>query len=832
MVSGTSFATTVAVGRAAGAEALGLYALGFSIIVFANAIQTALITDPVTYGDRRAGEGRPHPDGRNIRLMWFALALAASVVVLIAIGLLPDLRTVGLIVAAIVPFTLARDFARRFAFAHERFGVALRLDTAAALVQITGLGLLAWSGRLTAVSAHLALGTACAAAFGLVALRERAALSGETRTLRETLRAHWLQGRWLVGGYALNQADAWAIYWMLLFLADPEAIGILVVCALPVAFLSPLLQAAGNYLGPTISRIAHKDQGALSARVVGSSAQLGLVAMPLMAAAALAGPGALAMAFPDLDILGHSTVVQLLALVAFLDVLDESPSHALRALGHTRGDLVANLIGTGSALVGAALLIPGHGLTGACLSAAAGTAIAVVGHWLLFFRATTDAACLRSRTPVQHLPRFRKARAEMAHLAGREMWSRRQVSRYQLDAINRIWAKARLQVPYYRALSEERELPGHFESLEEYSALVPVLHKRTVRADRARFLAPHPAPGNWEYTSGSTGNPTAIYWPLRDQRRALRARYRFYQSVGIELFDPTVFLWGRREDASSLWKAPMVRARQAVEDALRNRLRLSAYSLDAETIDRYIGEMQRFGPTALYGFSRAAGMLADRAIETGQTVPTLKTVVLTAEPVPPTLADRVREAFDASVAVEYGSVEFGLIAGGLASDPLRIREDQVFVETVPGKDGGLDIVVTALFNHSFPLLRYHIGDQTSRPVEIPSSGFATLRDVAGRSDDYLLSADGKAVHWTAVDAIFEGTFDGSICAYRVHQDQSGGLSVTLAERPGTHVATGSIARRLRALTGRETSIRVVDRMPRAGAGKHRSVTSEIGPVQS
>ena len=76
----------------------------------------------------------------------FMLATVAAGFYL-ATGSTPMVHVLG-VLAAIIPFMLLRDFARRFAFAELRMFTALMLDTSVAAVQIGGLLGLAAAGRL------------------------------------------------------------------------------------------------------------------------------------------------------------------------------------------------------------------------------------------------------------------------------------------------------------------------------------------------------------------------------------------------------------------------------------------------------------------------------------------------------------------------------------------------------------------------------------------------------------------------------------------------------------------------------------------------------------
>src|SRR5205823_4404952 len=127
-----------------------------------------------------------------------------------------------------------------------------------------------------------------------------------------------------------------------------------------------------------------------------------------------------------------------------------------------------------------------------------------------------------------------------------------------------------------------------------------------------------------------------------------------------------------------------------------------------DDLDAYLRQITAFGPASLYGYSSAVYLLARRAAETGWHCPALRLATLSGEPAFPHLCDTIREGLGVPVAVEYGAVECGFIAGQGPDGALRDREDMTLVETLPRGDGLFDIVITVLGNPSFPLLRYTI----------------------------------------------------------------------------------------------------------------------------
>lgn len=424
------------------------------------------------------------------------------------------------------------------------------------------------------------------------------------------------------------------------------------------------------------------------------------------------------------------------------------------------------------------------------------------------------------------LPRFRDAYRFLPVLEDRERWSRPQIEALQLERINDVWATARARVPHYRDLNERLRLPERFASLAEFTALVPELDRETARAAPDRLLADAAEPGRWTVTSGSTGEPFRAFTGQEAALHSLRTKYRFLAAWGIDIFDRSAFLWGRAGQIDHGLTGWWNRVRQAAEDWFRNRLRLSAYHLTPADLRRHLRRLAAFRPTFLYSYSTAAMLLAREALLADFRCPSLRLAVLTSEPVTVAARQAVEQGLGVPVAAEYGSIECGYIAGEQPDRTMRVREDRVYLEALPGPGGLYRLVVTVLDNPSFPLLRYQIGDLTSAPLQVPDSGFAILKDVAGRHNDLLMGRTGRLIHPFLLDVLFEGL--SGVRRWQAHQARCGSLSVAV-ERDGPDVTfdTVELQRQVSELVdGQRVEVHLTDAL-HSKNGKHRWVVSEL-----
>lgn len=428
-------------------------------------------------------------------------------------------------------------------------------------------------------------------------------------------------------------------------------------------------------------------------------------------------------------------------------------------------------------------------------------------------------------TVLNIIPRFRAARASIQTLESREQWSRGDIEAFQLEKINLLWKLAKRNSAYYSRLANEKTLPEQFRSLSEFSATMPILDKSLVRSSPELFLSKKMQPGQWQRTGGSTGDPLRVYWSHQAHRRVLAAKYRFDAMHGVDFLERKAWLWGHHASFATGIRGRVERSKQRVSDMMRRRKRYSAYRLGAKDIEAHLIAISKFRPTSIYGYSSAVYLLAKQALQQGVNLESLRLCTFTAEPCPDFFLDTTRQAFNCAAAIEYGSVECGLMANSFPDNTLRIREDLVYLEHLEPEGGRYPILVTVLENDAFPLIRYRVEDVVSDPIVRPKHGFAILKHVVGRDNDVLISRRGELVHSMAIKHILE--VDPRIRRFQVTQSREGDLSVLIeSNSPARELNLERIHRSLSDFVdGYDVAISVTPQISGNLAGKHRWIQS-------
>lgn len=184
----------------------------------------------------------------------------------------------------------------------------------------------------------------------------------------------------------------------------------------------------------------------------------------------------------------------------------------------------------------------------------------------------------------------------------------------------------------------------------------------------------------------------------------------------------------------------------------------------------------------------------------------------------------------------YSSREMGTIAFRCPQAGQHVAETR-YLEVVagervvePGEMG--EVVVTSLHQYSMPFVRYKMDDVAAyEPSPCTCGrGLPVLREVVGRTNDYLVTVDGRFVHPEFFAYAFRAKPE--ITRYQAYQPNKHHLEVRLVCKGVVDQAwLEGIRRGLQVRFGdnMRISCQIVDDIPLTSAGKHRFIVSETKP---
>ena len=403
VVSAASFLTTVVIARWTIPNELGLYSIGISLLVSSLSIQESLISLPYTIQRHRAPGTPAEHAGSSLAhstlLSGLGVAiLASSAFVLSSSGVEPQLGAMTWTLAAVLPFALLREFARKFSLAHLHAGEALVLDSAVAVIQLSLLGFIGWVGRMSSVTACAALGVSCAFAAIVWFCFSRGKFVIRRDHVLKTTRQSWGLGKWLFAAQVTVSLQAYMAYWLLAVIVGTTATGVFAACMSIVSFANPLITGLGNILTPrAVLALKEGGRARLRRQAVRDSLLLGAAMTLFCAAIMFAGEDFIRLLYHGKEYEAQGQTVSVLAVALLVSSIGIPASNALASMERPIAIVLASSVG---ALLTAILiwrLVVEWGLVGAAYGFLLGNVVATVGRWVAFLTLVADRGPERDR---------------------------------------------------------------------------------------------------------------------------------------------------------------------------------------------------------------------------------------------------------------------------------------------------------------------------------------------------------------------------------------------------------------------------------------------------
>ena len=383
------------------------------------------------------------------------------------------------------------------------------------------------------------------------------------------------------------------------------------------------------------------------------------------------------------------------------------------------------------------------------------------------------------------------------------------------------------RVPFYQetyaAYREEIDRARSWRDATRLMRRLPILDKATVRRESERLHAPsdsrlstHP-----DTTTGSTGTP--LRFPC--DRRAWAYRhallFRSLAAFGVEIGEPYVYFFGLH------WR--WRRAATRLRDQLFNRVRVSAFDLGPAQLEGHWQQLRRWQPTHFHGYPSAIHefciLCRDRGLDL--TSLELKAVVLTGEPTHAHQRELIEATTGAPCLDLYGSAEGGLGTFECPAGSLHLTAEATWLDLRQPEDETGEVLVTDMFLHAFPLIRYAIGDEvTLRPGRCSCGRpHPMVERIVGRSGEPIRLPNGRVVSPQMPSYVFKPLAGkGLIRRYRFLETPDRRLDLLLlVGRRFRDEHLQQIEQETRDAFGDDLplNIRIVDAMPHLPGGKHR-----------
>ncbi len=404
---------------------------------------------------------------------------------------------------------------------------------------------------------------------------------------------------------------------------------------------------------------------------------------------------------------------------------------------------------------------------------------------------------------------------------------------YQNRELHSFMENISRHVPYYAKLFEDRKLdPASIQSKVDLVKL-PFLTKALIKAHTEELKTTGPSQLSRFNTGGSSGEPLIFFIGNTRVSHDVAAKWRATRWWDVNIGDKEIVLWG---SPIELGKQDRVKA---IRDKLFRTELISAFELNDETKARIVGEIIKRHPPMLFGYPSVYAMLAEYAEQNGIDLSNtgVKVIFVTSEKLYDHQRELIQRVFNAPVANGYGGRDAGFIAHECPHGNMHITADDIVVEIIGSDDQPVrngeagEIVVTHLRTAEFPFVRYRTGDigvlsDDSCPC---GRGLPILKEVQGRTTDFITAMDGTQMHGLAL--IYHVRDVPGVNNFKIVQQSLSQTDILLEVNDNFDDSSlKEIKNNFNKRLGQDVTvtIEIVDRIASEKSGKYRYVVSKVG----
>lgn len=353
-----------------------------------------------------------------------------------------------------------------------------------------------------------------------------------------------------------------------------------------------------------------------------------------------------------------------------------------------------------------------------------------------------------------------------------DKWSRAELEAYQLEKLQELVSWAYEHSEYYRKKLDEANVhPTQVQTLADLQRIPPITKQALLEENEDIQVTASFKRLIFSETSGSTGSPLTFYRHLEWDARHRAAIHRGYSWYDIKPWNRNGYFWGYNLDVRKSWKLKIM-------DKLVNRFRIFSYEKDELT--SFIKKLER--ADYLEGYSSMIYHVARKVEQGNIAIKTdLKMIKGTSEKIFDAYQPTVEKVFGRKIISEYGAAETGIIAFECPEGNMHITMENVIVEVIDG-----EILVTNLFSHSFPIIRYALGDYVELDTETTCScgrEHTIVKSVMGRIGKEIIGHNETYPSLTFYYIFKNIVMDsGDSIRYQVLQHRKGHLEFRLEQK--------------------------------------------------
>lgn len=411
-----------------------------------------------------------------------------------------------------------------------------------------------------------------------------------------------------------------------------------------------------------------------------------------------------------------------------------------------------------------------------------------------------------------------------------QWWPKEKLAQYQLAKLQKLLARAEQSVPYYQQCFREIGFqPSQVRSLADLQKL-PFLTKPIIRNQGERMKASDALGLARFNTGGSSGEPLIFFIGTERVSHDVAAKWRATRWWNVDIGDREIVVWGSPIELGTQDRVRVIR------DKLMRTELMPAFQMSESNLDRFVARIRERKPKMMFGYPSAISHIANHANKRGIALNDLGVTVVfcTSERLYDHQRESIAAAFGCPIANGYGGRDAGFIAHECPNGGMHITAEDIIVEIIdangnpqlPGVAG--EIVVTHLATGDFPFIRYRTGDigiLDCTPCSC-GRGLPLIKEIHGRSTDFVIAADGTVIHGLALIYILRDLPE--VQSFKIIQETRQLTRVLVVTKSGSEdEIRPKIIHGFKQRLGNNVEVRIefVTDIPPEKSGKHRYVVS-------
>ena len=266
--------------------------------------------------------------------------------------------------------------------------------------------------------------------------------------------------------------------------------------------------------------------------------------------------------------------------------------------------------------------------------------------------------------------------------------------------------KAFIECPYYIE-NYQLVLPTYNEFTYKFFSVIPLLEKKVLLQHSEEFINNSADRDSLitETTSGSEGTPLLCYKSRNEKLIYSMDLWKIRKMIVQDLSprDRFVHFYVLRKQKNKKMTDTLIYE--------NNILHLPLFDLSPDKLILYWNEILKFRPRWMHGIPSTIYNLAMIVYKNNLPKYSFDFIELTGEYLDKQKLDFIKKVFNCKIANQYGAREFWLLAYGCDNNILHVNEKNVFIEEIYNpKYESNELIITSLQNHTWPLIRYRLGD--------------------------------------------------------------------------------------------------------------------------